>query len=286
MPLFLKSQSFIFITTLVFFLLLNELKSSIAYLNTNVNNSFLSQRTTRLSLKIEPIDVDDVSLNKAANFMMDSFWLQPPHIIGSGDELSSNLKSNLVSTQVQDMNDRYGERIGKRLFRTSFLGAYDSDETLVGIVGIEENLLNVETKEIMSNKNSENKLKEALTVLRPKERRTLKGCSTVELCGELIPDFEYIATLNNLAVSPTKRRMGIGTELCKNVESITQKQWDHECIFLKVEAENDSARNLYEEKGYELVVVDKKATSLRLCAESGRFEEYPTEMLILKKSHV
>lgn len=245
------------------------------------------------SSEIKLVSIDDEnSIKEAANLMVEAFWLQSPQqLITSSSSDNANpiindgIKQNLANLQAQDLNDKYGERMGKRLLESCLLTARGNDDIL-GIIGIEVCLLDKETKKILSAAISEDKLKQTVASLGPKQRRQYKNSSASELASELLPaELMLVCCLSNLSVSSKARRKGVGIKLCKKAEDIAKNDYGFTSLYLKVEAENVAARGLYESKlGYMEKFSDSDALGLRVDIESGAFVEQPAETLIMEKN--
>jgi len=234
-------------------------------------------------IQVDSIE-DETSIKQAANFMVESFWLQSPQQLTTNDTpINDALKQSLTNLQFQDLSDKYGERMGKRVLESCLLTAKDNGD-IMGIIGLEVCLLNKETKKILSAEISENMLKQAVASLGPKQRRQYKNSPASELATELLPpELELVCCLSNLSTSPNARRSGLGFKLCKEVEDVAQT-FGFESLYLKVEKENVAARGLYENKlGYIEKFSDGDALGLRVDVDSGTFVEVPAETLIMEK---
>jgi len=63
--------------------------------------------------------------------------------------------------------------------------------------------------------------------------------------------------LTNLAVHPSFRKAGVGSQLLQACEVIVSQQWkDHDEIVLEVEDDNPKALAFYDKRGYEIVFED------------------------------
>jgi ribosomal protein S18 acetylase RimI-like enzyme len=240
---------------------------------------------------IVPVGCDEDSINKAAAFMVEAFWLGTKRQMvesngnADDDEISNDARSRLVKDQALDLNDKYGERMGNRILPSLLLQAVDDNGDTVGLVGLEVSLLDRSKPNILSPKVAEEMLKSAVASLGPKQRRQYKDSPASQLAQELLSNVQAVCSLCNLAISPTARRRGIAMELCKFAETVVQEELDgYDSIFLNVESDNDAARRLYEEKlGYKHEYTIDSATALRADPKAGSFIETQKGALILSK---
>jgi len=234
-------------------------------------------------IQIDSIE-DETSIKEAANFMVDSFWLQSPQQLTTNNDasISDGVKQSLTNLQFQDLSDKYGERMGKRVLQSCLLTAKDN-QNILGIIGLEVCLLNKQTKKVLSAETSENMLKQAVASLGPKQRRQYKNSPASELATELLPpELQLVCCLSNLSTSPNARRLGLGVKLCKEVEDVA-KGFGFESLFLRVEKENVAARGLYDKLGYVETFSDVDALGLRVDGDSGTFVEVTAETLVMEK---
>jgi len=242
------------------------------------------------SFEIIPSIGDESSINDAAKFMVDAFWLQSPQQLVKSDDtnpvVSDGVQQSLASVQAEDLTDKYGERMGKRLMESCLLTAKGSDDEILGLIGIEVCLLNKELQQIMTPEKSEDMLKQTVAALGPKQRRQYKNSSTSDLATELLPaEFMLVCCLSNLSVSPKARRKGVAMKLCNKAEEVAKKEFGFKSLYLKVEAENLAARGLYEGKlGYVKQFSDAAGVGLRVDTETGAFVEEEAETLVLEKT--
>jgi len=218
--------------------------------------------------------IAESTINKAANFMMGSFWGVPEG------------NPNLLAEQISDLEVRFGEIMGKRKLFSNLIIARGADNEIAGIVGVEVALLDLVDMNILNYKQSEKIVKNAVASLGPKERRMYKDSSIEELVAELpslAGNYEAVAVLANLCVSPSARGMGLGEKLCSAVEDVVS-DWGMGRILLKVEGENVPAKKLYEKLGFVEECTDEYAITLRPDLENGCFKEIPCSMLTLSKS--
>lgn len=210
-------------------------------------------------------------INEAAEFMMESFWG------------ISGKNSDLLSEQVSDLEVRHGEILGKRKLFSNLITAKSGKE-IIGMVGVEVALIDLKTKDVLNYKQSEKTLTDAVASLGPKERRQYKDATIEELITQipsLAGNFEAVAVLANLCVSPSSRGMGLGKNLCEAAEGVVSNKWEMGKLMLKVENENVSAKNLYEALGFVLDYTNKNAMAIR--PENNSFCEIPCEVLTMRK---
>jgi len=242
--------------------------------------------------QIRPLDGSESSIANAAKFMVDAFWLQSPQQLiqdasNDSSELSESAKASLINIQADDLMGKYGERMGKRKLDALILAASESGDAqsnLQGMVTIEVRLLDKQN-DILSSDASEFKLTQAVASLGPKQRREFKNASVIDIANQLLPpDISAVAVLANLCVSPTARRKGIAAKLCNEAERLAKEELGFDEMFLRVEAENEAAKRLYEEKlGYECVLEAEGATALRVDGNAGTFVEVSSDIVVLKK---
>lgn len=242
--------------------------------------------------QITPLDGSESSIANAAKFMVDAFWLQSPQQLiqdasNESSELSESAKASLINTQADDLMGKYGERMGARKLDALILAASesgDANSNLQGMVTIEVRLLDKQD-DILSADASEFKLTQAVASLGPKQRREFKNASVIDIANQLLPpDISAVAVLANLCVSPTARRKGIAAKLCNEAERLAKEELGFDDMFLRVEAENEAAKRLYEEKlGYECVLEAEGATALRVDGNAGTFVEVSSDIVVLKK---
>merc|ERR1712086_1115449 len=129
---------------------------------------------------------------------------------------------------------------------------------------------------------SEFKLTQAVASLGPKQRREYKGASVLDIANQLLPpDISAGAVLANLCVSPSARRQGIAAKLCREVECVVKEELGFEEMFLEVEAANEAAVKLYEEKlGYDRVLEVEGTTALRVDGDAGGFVEVSSDTVL------
>jgi len=261
-----------------------EEKEEIAEPSSNENEG-------KSGIKIFPNPGDASSINKAAAFMVDSFWLQSPQQLIMGgvgaDAVSSAARSGLCEAQAQDLMDKYGERMGKRLLDSCLLMAVDetNGDNILGIVTVQMDLLDMDSGDTLGSEKSEPMLKNAVASLGPKQRRQYKDSPVTELATELLPpEIGAVCVLSNLAISPDARRKGLAMKLCTEAARIVKEEWGFDQIFLRVEAENEAARGLYEKKlGFEQQYAKQGAVAVRVNADEGIFVDIEADMLVLSK---
>lgn len=235
-------------------------------------------------------EFDLSAMQAAASFMVDSFWLSSPQqLVLTGPEDGSvtvESRKSLVEIQAEDLMDKFGERLGKRMLDASLITALDDKtDEMVGIVGVEVRLLDKSDGSIWGPVASSDKIKNAVASLGPKQRRQYKDATVQVIAAELLPpELETIALLSNLSVSPKARRQGLAQRLCEKVELVA-RSWGYSELYLKVEAENEAARALYEQKmRFREVGIMKDAPAIRVDAKQGEFVEIPADTLVLSKS--
>lgn len=240
-------------------------------------------------VEVTAIDGSDATaMENAAKFMVDAFWLHSPQqlIQGAGDssEISDAARASLIATQADDLMSKYGERMGKRKLDALVLAASsDGGASIQGIITVEVRLLDKES-DILPADASEFKLTQAVASLGPKQRREYKDASVIDIANQLLPpELSAVVVLANLCVSPSARRKGIAAKLCTEAELVAKNMGFDEA-FLRVEAANEAAKTLYEQKlGYERVLEVDSATALRVDGNSGNFIEVESDIVVLKK---
>jgi GNAT superfamily N-acetyltransferase len=252
---------------------------------------FMTQQAD-LSLNILVSEGDEKSLSEAATFMVDAFWLSTGRLLipiqdDQQVSISDVTRRNLYEEQVVDLAAKYGERMGKRLLESCLLTAIDKESgDILGMVGLETSLLDKGKGDIVTPKEAESILKDAVSTLGPKQRRLYKDSTVTEIAQDLLsPDLQLISCLSNLAVSPNARRRGIAASLCAEAERVVASAWKFDTLHLKVESENAAARHLYEQKlGYKLEYTIDSAPAIRIDVDAGCFIESETSTLVLSKT--
>lgn len=237
-------------------------------------------------IHIDSISEDDeASFIEASKFMLESFWV-PISTDKPSPQISQNTYSRLTNTILDEFITRYGEIMGRRQLNSRLLSASCTENgtaSLVGICGVDVLLIDSSKKVQYTRTDAETTLKQAVGSLGPKERREFKNSSPSEIVDALLPSLEVVAILSNLAVDPSRRRMGIGKKLCEAVEEIVKEEWKLSKIYLRVEGENEAARRLYESSlGFKSAWIEDGIT-LRADLEDGVFEEKTCEMVSLIK---
>ena len=227
------------------------------------------------------------SIREAAEFMVDSFWLRSPqNLVVGGDDpsgIADGARSSLIAEQEDDLARKYGDLMGARRLRSGLIRAADG-EGLLGLVGVEMTLLDSDGMQVLSAERSEALLKNAVASLGPKQRREYKGSAASELADQLLPaNLVLIVALSNLSVSPRARRRGVAARLCREAERVAKDDWGFAGICLQVEEGNAAARNLYEGKLGYAKAASSAVMGLRANVKTGKFEEVPTETLLLTK---
>lgn len=255
-------------------------------------------------LQVASLDGGDTTIYNAARFMVDAFWIGSPQqlIQVTGDSspfISESAKSALIDIQADDLMDKYGERLGKRKLDALILVALESEDgdiitnnakltttdNILGLVTIEVRLMNSSKKDILSASTSEQMLTQAVSALRPQQRREYKDSSVVEIATELLPpEISAVCSLSNLCVASKARRKGVAVRLCEEAERMAREELGFEEIFLRVEGENEAASRLYETKlGYERKFEVEGGTALRVDGESGSFVEVESDIVVMNK---
>lgn len=257
--------------------------------------SIAHSTSTTLDVKLTPLDGSEASIYNAAKFMVDAFWLQSA-VDGSDDpsNISDAAKSSLLNIQADDLMSKYGERMGRRKLDALIVVASDggrsndngkllSAEDMLGLVTIEVRLLNAH--DILSSDESERMLTQAVASLGPKQRREYKDASVLDIARELLPpEITAVCSLSNLCVSSVARRRGIAAKLCREAERLAKEELCFDEIHLRVEAKNESARKLYEDKlGYQRKYEAESARALRVDAQRGVFVEVASDILVMNK---
>ena len=246
------------------------------------------------------LDGSEQTIENAAKFMVDSFWLQSPQqLIQDGRDTSELLdmaKSSLIQIQAEDLESKYGERMGKRKLDALILAAMDNGNindaqssssslpSILGMATLEVRLMDRQ-QDFLSIEAWERLLTQAVASLGPKQRREYKDASVIDIANQLLsPDITAVCTLSNLCVSPMARRRGLAAKLCIEVERIAKEVLGFSDIYLRVELANMAAKKLYEEKlGYESVFNIDSTTTLRVDANAGSFVEVDTDMVVMRK---
>lgn len=249
-----------------------------------------------LDVQLTPLNGSESTIGNAARFMVDAFWLQSPQQLVQGDpsSVSDSARASLASVQADDLTSKYGERMGARKLDAIMLAALDggdagdgslsSADNVQGLVTIEVRLLDKQ-KDILSADASEFMLTQAVASLGPKQRREYKNASVIDIANNLLPpDICAVCSLSNLCVSPLARRKGVAGKLCNGAELLAKEELGFDEMYLRVEASNDAAKRLYEEKlGYERVFEVASANALRVDGDSGSFVEIESDIVVLKK---
>jgi len=225
--------------------------------------------------------VDKKLIRTVSEFMMGSFW--------GVEQADTDKYSGLLMEQMNDLNERFGEIMGKRRLQTQLILAskQNGQGSIEGSVGVEIALLDLKNFDVLSYSQSEKVLNGAVASLGPKERRLYKNYTIVDLVAGLPAlgeQYEAVAVLANLCVSPASRGNGVGEKLCKEIETAVGKDWGIGKIALKVEAENVPARKLYAKLGYKEIIKKENSVTLRPDFDSGKFQEIPCAMLTVTKT--
>lgn len=244
------------------------------------------------SLQITPLTGDDDSIYKAAEFMVDAFWLKSPQSLSENpniNSISDTTRSSLINIQTNDLVNKYGERLGRRKLDALMLVALDEGdsffqtEDILGLITVEVRLLDALSKEIMNADKSEQMLTNAIVSLGPKQRREYKDRSVRDIAMELLPpEISAVCSFSNLCVSPSARRRGVAAKLCTEAEAVGKKLGFDE-MHLCVQAQNEAASRLYKEKlGYK-TQFETNSKSLCLDGNTGKFVDFETDIIIMKK---
>lgn len=255
-----------------------------------------------LNIEIVPSGDDQDSMNEAAEFLIDAFWLDARHLVAQPAEgaapqqqqqqdvvtvqVSEDARRRLYRRQATDLFDNYGERMGKRLLDNAVIKAMDTKTNeILGLVCVSSLLFDDKKETLLTLHDSEELLLAAVASLGPKDRRNYKNASAEDIVSGLLGNnLEAVCCLSNLAVSPKARRSGIAARLCDEAERLASVEWGFDVMFLKVEADNTAARNLYEQKlGYALRCKEMAASAMRVDLESGNFVVTEADTLILMK---
>ena len=251
------------------------------------------------NVQVAPIDGSESSVYNAAKFMVDAFWLQSPQqLIQTPDdsipEISEPVKSKLITQQADDLMKKYGERLGKRKLDACLLVALDcgdiggtlsSTDNVLGMVTIEVRLLDAGSGDILGADVSEHMLTQAVASLPPSKRREYKNASVMDIVRELLSsEISAVCSLSNLCVAPSARRKGVAAKLCEEAERLAKEKFGFDEMFLRVEAENEAAKRLYDAKlGYESKFEVISATALRVDGVSGAFVEVTSNIAVMSK---
>lgn len=242
---------------------------------------------------------DGKSLNQAAAFMVDAYWLSSPASLIADDSLSllssdstkitlDEARKQLTYTQLGDFAERYDGKRKDRLLHSRLLTAIgstaDSTESdILGLVGMEVRLCDKKSNVIHSTKKSEEILENFVNGEKD-EMKGLPHC-VPKLVDELLPpELSAVCVLSNLAVSSKARRQGLATKLCREVERLAESYCGCDEVYLEVEENNIAARRLYEEKlGYKLRCKED-APAKRVDLTTGSFVNVMVPTLVLVKN--
>ena len=246
-------------------------------------------------VSVEEISNDEASIQSAAQFLVDSFWLDPRHVLDGSNPadgiISDVAKESLYAEQTDDLMDKYGERMGQRALESAILTATDTASgDVLGMVCISALLLDSDYKALVPHDVSEELLKGAVASLGPKDRRKYKNASPDEIATDLLSSdtkqMAAVCCLSNLAVSTKARRRGVAALLCAEAERMAgiAEGWGYDAMLLRVEADNAAARTLYEDKlGYTEMAVEPDAVAFRVDTQEGSFTETTMDTLLLVK---
>ena len=254
---------------------------------------------------------DHESLRKAAELMVDAYWLASPISLiakehdcpRSDDGVRSptpsfeEVRNNLINAQLQDFVERYDASRRDRLLHSRLLtavghptdlahGSNSQESEILGIVGMEVRICDKASKTIHSTQESERMILDAFTGDNVAIRQQAMNTPTCipRLVDDLLPaELSAVCVLSNLAVSPKARRQGLATRLCKEVERLARNYCGCASVYLEVEAINTAARKLYGEiLGYERLC-EANAPAKRVDLNSGDFIEIVAPTLVLSK---
>lgn len=243
-------------------------------------------------VSIQEINDDAASIQSAAQFLVDAFWLDPRHVlVDSPSDISDAAKDSLYAEQTDDLMDKYGERMGQRALESAILTATDTTSgDVLGMVCISALLLDSDFNALVPHDESEELLKGAVASLGPKDRRKYKNASPDEIATDLLSSdsktMAAVCCLSNLAVSAKARRRGVAALLCAEAERMAgiAEGWGYDAMLLRVEADNTAARTLYEGKlGYTEMAMEPDAVAFRVDTQEGSFAEANTDTLLLVK---
>ena len=237
-------------------------------------------------LQVTHLDGGAETIQKAAEFMLDAFWLQSPQGVSEGfaDNITNDVKSSLINVQANDLMKKYGERLGRRKLDAVMLAAIDDTaDNFLGLVTVEVRLLDIISKSIFNSEKSESMLTNAISQLGPKQRREYKDASVIDIANALLPpEISAVCSLSNLCVSTKARRSGVAAKLCNEAESLA-KELGFDEMYLCVESENKAAASLYLDKLGYVVLFESSSKSLRVNGGAGVFYEVDSNILIMNK---
>jgi ribosomal protein S18 acetylase RimI-like enzyme len=234
-------------------------------------------------------DCDNEGILEAATFLVDNFWLGSKRQLLNEDDrnipLPEAVRELLIQEQAEDLNERYGERMGKRALDSCLVLATPGKESLLGLLCLQELLMDSSKGDFLSSDKSEEILKNAVATLPPSQRKIYKNASAKTIARELLPpSLEAICCISNLAVSTQARRQGVAQKLCQQAESIAKNEWNYDRVYLKVENSNDAAIKLYADRlGYTCDYKVDSDPAIRLDASAGEFVQINTDTMILTK---
>lgn len=254
----------------------------------------LSTRSARKSLTdtqiIECSDCSEDEIKTAATFLVEQFWLGSPRqwVDATDDDTAGSAIadiSKLVDEQANDLTAKYGERMGKRTLNTCLLIA-GQESNIVGLLGMEVVLLQNDDYRLLTPEASEAIVQAAVASLGPKQRREYKNASIIQIVNDLLDEtMSAVCCFSNLAVNQQSRGQGIARQLCERVEE-TAQDWGFSEVYLKVEADNTAATNLYDKLQYETVTTILNDAAMRLNTSNVEFVQANVDTLLLKKDIV
>lgn len=224
-------------------------------------------------------------LNAAGAFLVDAFWLNSKHHqIDDASSISDEARLGLIVEQSADLQEKYGEVMGKRLANGAVIAALDPEtRSFIGVVTLKETLM--KNGFVLEAEKAEAIARNAVASLGPKDRRAYKNAPISKIAEECLPaDTKSVCVLSNLAVSPDARRRGVANALCNEVDALVE-DWGYNEVHLLVEAANEPARTLYQEKnGYRIIATKEGETALRADINAGEFKEIAADTLLMVKT--
>ena len=223
-----------------------------------------------LSLMVDYEAVRADTVAEVADFFVESFWLSSTTF--DSVALSEREQSQLRRRMEDDFITRYSSSWtagGQRLFRSKMLIARENrtSAAIVGCVGFEAALYDAVAGCVLTSAQADVLLRLEIDAMDSAERMHAtelhKAGGIAALSQAIFPEYQPIALIANLAVSPSSRGTGIGCQLCSSCE-IGCAQWRLPGLVLQVEESNSAARSMYKRLGYEEVHSESMAEALRL----------------------
>jgi ribosomal protein S18 acetylase RimI-like enzyme len=253
----------------------------------------VSDQITLKSSKIHIFtDCDDATIQEVSAFLIDAYWLSTPRLwTDPTADTSCDIpatESILREDAANYLSSQYGERMGQRLLKTCIIAAESplcdsANSEIAGLLCMHELVWN--NNNILPDEESETILRNAVASLGPKDRRSYKDASTIDIASKLLSSSaKAVCVISNLAVSQSFRRRGIAVDLCQAAEEMA-REWGYDFLHLKVEAGNIAAANLYQNKlGYTLSKHLDTDAAIRLDLSAATFVDTEVETLILSKN--